>query len=245
VRLTIVAAFVLAALLPARAADQLFGGLYLTSLPESADVWVDGTYIGRTPAFIDGLRSGKHAVTIAKAGWKVTELDEVVAGGATTAATIQLERMRPGRDPGSIALHGLTKDARVSFDGGPWLGLTQTYAVPPGVHRIVVRQPDAKFLRIATVYPGQTTHLVFRAAAPQAHSAVVAALADYIPETAAKVSGGRIMLKWAGHTVTGKIGESRFTMDRRLVTYDAPAGIVRGKLYLPLELILAITGKTK
>lgn len=241
----IVAAFVFAALLPARAADQLFGGLYLTSLPESADVWVDGTYIGRTPAYIDGLRSGKHAVTIAKAGWKVTELDEEVASGATTGATIQLERLRPGRQPGTIALHGLTRDARVSIDGGPWLALNQAYAVPAGAHRVVVRQPDAKFMRTATVYPGQITHLVFRAAAPAAHSAVVASLADYIPETAAKVSDGRIVLKWAGHVVTGKIGEARFIMDRRIVTYDAPAGMVRGKLYLPLELILAITGKTK
>ena len=121
-RLTIVAAFVLAVRLPARAADQLFGGLYLTSLPESADVWVDGTYVARTPAFIDGLHEGKHAVTIAKAGWKVTELDEDVAAGATTARTIQLQRSQPGRDPGKVALHGLAADAKVSFDGGPWQG---------------------------------------------------------------------------------------------------------------------------
>ncbi|MBV9270531.1 MAG: PEGA domain-containing protein [Candidatus Eremiobacteraeota bacterium] len=242
-RLTIVAAFVLAVLLPARAADQLFGGLYLTSLPESADVWVDGTYVGRTPAFIDGLHEGKHAVTIAKAGWKVTELDEDVAAGATTARTIQLQRSQPGRDPGKVALHGLAADAKVSFDGGPWQGLSQAFAQTPGIHHVVVRESGAKFLRMTTVYPGETTHLVFPVADSQEHSAVVAAVGDYIPETAAKVTNGRIYLKWAGHIVTGKIGEAQFMMDRRSVTYDAAAGMVRGKLYLPLELILAITGK--
>ena len=96
---------------------------------------------------------------------------------------------------------------------------------------------------MTTVYPGETTHLVFPVAPSQEHSAVVAALADYIPETAAKVTDGRIYLKWAGHIVTGKIGETRFVMDRRSVTYDAAAGMVRGKLYLPLDLIHAITGK--
>ena len=244
VRLLLVAVFVLAALLPARAA-QLFGGLYLTSLPQSADVWVDGTYIGRTPVYLDGLKSGKHAVTVAKAGWKVTELDEQVSGGFTTGVTIQLERARAGADRGTISLHGLLKDARVSLDGGPWQTVVAAYTVPAGVHRISIRQSDGKYERTVTVYPAQTTHLVFRSPTPEAHSAVVAAVDDYIPESAAKVRDGRIVLRWAGHVVVGRIGESRFTMDRRAVTYDAPAGMVRGKLYLPLELILAVTGKAQ
>lgn len=244
VRLLLVAVFVLASLLPAPAA-QLFGGLYLTSLPQSADVWVDGTYVGRTPVYLDGMRNGKHAVTVAKSGWKVTELDEQVNGGFTTGVTIQLERTKAPVDRGSIALHGLLKDARVSLDSGSWQAVAAAYTVPAGVHRISIRQSDGKYERSVTVYPAQTTHLVFRAPTPETHSAVVAAVDDYIPESAAKVRDGRIVLRWAGHLVTGKIGESRFVMDKRAVTYDAPAGMVRGKLYLPLELILAITGKVK
>jgi hypothetical protein len=242
--LILVAVFVLTVLLPARAA-QPFGGLYITSLPESADIWVDGTYIGRTPIYLDGLHAGKHAVTVAKAGWKVTELDEPVTGAQTTSVTIQLDRARPIAERGAIALHGLLKDARVSVDGGPWQRLSPAYPVPGGIHHISIRQNDGKYERTATVYPAQTTHLIFRPAAPETHSAVVAAVADYIPESAATIREGRIVLRWAGHVVVGKVGESRFFMDRRSITYDAPAGMVRGKLYLPLELILAVTGKTK
>jgi hypothetical protein len=77
------------------------------------------------------------------------------------------------------------------------------------------------------------------------HSAVVAPLQDYLPQTAAKVTAGRLVIRWGGHTVVGHMGDARFLVDGRDVVYDAPAGLVRGRLYLPLDLILTITGKSK
>lgn len=225
-----------AALLP-------FGGLYVSSLPTGADVWVDGSYIGRTPLLVDGLRSGKHALTITKAGWKVEEIDEQVSAGITTPATVQLEAVKPLHQIGQLALHGVDRSAKVSIDGGTWAPLSPVYPLLSGTHRIAVRDPKAKYERMVSIYPGQVTHVLLRKPAEE-HAAVVAPLADYVPASAAKVKDGRLVVRWGGHTVVGHVGDSRFLVDGRDVVYDAPAGMVRGRLYLPLELIRSITGST-
>ena len=221
-----------------------FGGLYVDSLPTGADVWVDGSYIGRTPLLLDGLHAGKHAVTVTKAGWKVEEVDQNVAAGVTTPATVQLEPVKPLRSRGQIALHGLDRSARISIDGGAWRPLEPDYAAEVGTHRLSVHEPQAKFERMILVYPDQTTHVLF-AAPVDTHSAVVAPVSDYLPGSAAKVTGDRVVVKWGGHVAVGHLGDARFLVDGRDVVYDAPAGMVRGRLYLPLDLILMMTGSKK
>ncbi len=228
-------AALLAALMP-------FGGIYITSLPSGADVWIDGSYIGRTPVLIDGLRVGKHAVTITKSGWRVAEMDEDVAAGSTASATIQLTPMNPPLARGALELHGLDAAAKVSFDHQAWRGLEAHYDVPAGLHHISVREAQGKFERDVTVYPDQTTHVLYRAPAQETRSAVVAPLQEYIPASAAKITGERLTVKWGTHTVTGRLGDAKFVVDGKPVVYDAPAGMVNGRLYLPLDLIQTITG---
>jgi hypothetical protein len=229
----------LAALLP-------FGAMYVTSLPAGADVWVDGSYIGRTPVLVDGLRSGKHAITITKSGWKVAEVDQDIAGGNTVATNVMLSPLAPPPARGELELHGLEAGAKVSFDHQAWRPLEPRYELPIGQHHLSIREGQGKFERDVTLYPDQTTHVVFRPPAQETHSAVVAALASYVPAAAAKVTGERIVVKWGGHTVVGRLGDAKFLVDGRDVVYDAPAGMVSGRLYLPLELIMTITGaKTK
>ncbi|HET9097364.1 MAG TPA: PEGA domain-containing protein [Candidatus Baltobacteraceae bacterium] len=219
-----------------------FGGLYISSLPSGADVWVDGSYIGRTPLLIDGLREGKHSVTVTKAGWKVEEVDQNVSAGVTTPATVQLDPIKPLRAHGEIALHGLERGARISIDGGPWRALENEYAASVGTHRLSVREPLAKFERMILVYPEQTTHVLFAAPATDTQSAVVAPVSDYLPGSAAKVTGSRVVIRWGGHVAVGHLGDARFLVDKHDVVYDAPAGMVRGRLYLPLDLLLMLTG---
>jgi hypothetical protein len=221
-----------------------FGGLYISSLPSGADVWVDGSYIGRTPLLLDGLREGKHAVTVTKAGWKVEEVDQNIAAGVTTAATVQLEPIKPLQTHGEIVLHGLDRDARISIDDGPWRAFQPQYDAAVGTHHLSVREPQAKFERMILVYPEQTTHVLFTAPA-DTHSAVVAPLVDYLPASSAKVNGDRVVVRWGGHVAVGRLGDARFLVDGHDVVYDAPAGMVRGRLYLPLDLILMFTGSKK
>lgn len=232
-------ALLLAAVLP-------FGGVYVTSLPSGADVWVDGSYIGRTPVIIDGLREGKHAITVTKSGWRVSEIDQDVAAASTAAVNVQLSPASPTLARGSVAVHGLQPGAKVSFDHQAWQPLQTRYGITSGGHHLSVKEAQGKFERDITVYPDETTHVVFRAAPVEARSAVVAPLEDYIPASAIKITGDRLIVKWGGHLVAGKLGDAKFVVDGKPIVYDAPAGMVSGRLYLPLELIQSITGsKTK
>lgn len=236
----------LAVLFAVLAALAPFGGLYVSSLPAGADVWIDGSYIGRTPVLIDGLRSGKHAITITKAGWRVAEVDQDIAAATTTATNVNLSPLNPPMARGSIELHGLDAAAKVAFDHQKWQPLSAHYDLPAGGHHVSIKEAQGKFERDVTIFPDQTTHVVFRAAVLESRSAVVAALENYVPASAAKVSGERLVVKWGGHTVTGKLGDAKFVVDGKPIVYDAPAGMVSGKLYLPLDLIQSITGsKTK
>ena len=222
----------------------MFGGFFVTSLPPGADVWIDGTYIGRTPLLIDGLRAGKHSLTVTKTGWKVAEQDELLSGGVTTPVTIELQAASNGpAGDGTIAIHGVAAGAIVSIDGHPPIPVQSEYRVGAGEHRIIVRAQGARYERTIVVYGGQTTHMLLRPPLADARSAVVAPLSAYLPASAYTVVKDRLVIRWGDHLVVGRLGDARFTVDHRDQTYDAPAGLVRGKLYLPLDLILAITGK--
>lgn len=218
-----------------------FGGLYLTSLPSGADAWVDGTYVGRTPLFIDGLRAGTHDLTITKTGWSVEQLDEEIAAGMTMPLNVQLRAVDPERRDGTIAIHGLDGPATIAIDGAKPRALVGKVRVIAGVHRLQIRDAEAAFDRSVTVYPEQVTHVLLHVAARE-RSGVVAPMAAYLPRSAASISGDRLLIRWQHHLVQGRLGDARFLVDGREVVYDAPAGLVRGRLYLPLDLILTLTG---
>lgn len=222
-----------------------FGGLYVNTLPSGADVWIDGTYVGRTPLLVDGLRAGKHDMTVTKTGWRVEEVDQTIDAGVTTDATVQLVPVGPITQRGKLMLHGLDRRARVCIDQTPCLPLRSDYDLQSGAHRLVVREPEEKFKRAFAIYPGQTTHILFAPSSVDSHSAIVAPLTDYMPATSSRIEGNRLVIRWGGHTVVGHIGDARFVVDGRPIVYDAPAGFVRGRLYLPLRLLLAITGRSK
>src|ERR1700731_1864019 len=71
------------------------GGAYITSLPSAAEVWMDGTYLGRTPAFVDDLLPGHHALTVSRAGWNVQTAGVDVNVGQTTPISLVLQRIAP------------------------------------------------------------------------------------------------------------------------------------------------------
>jgi hypothetical protein len=67
------AAALFAATIVATTTTQLppHGGAFVTTLPLGADIWVDGAYVGRTPAFVDLLSVGKHTIVVTRTGWEV------------------------------------------------------------------------------------------------------------------------------------------------------------------------------
>src|SRR5579863_7352681 len=99
------------------------GGAYITTLPAGAEVWLDGSYLGRTPAFVDDLLPGRHALTVSRSGWNVATANFDVSVGQAATVSLVLTRI-PGADaangaagsPGTLDVRGTTGDA-VYIDG--------------------------------------------------------------------------------------------------------------------------------
>src|SRR5260370_37931827 len=72
------------------AAAPSAGGGYVATVPSGADVWIDGTYCGRSPVLLDALAEGRHMLTPTKAGWNVQERRVDIPGGGGTLWSGQL-----------------------------------------------------------------------------------------------------------------------------------------------------------
>lgn len=74
----------------AAAAEQA-GDVTVTSVPDSADVFVDGTFKGNTPSTLK-LTPGKHVVKVTSAGYKDWEREIDVSAGSAVSLSAKLEK---------------------------------------------------------------------------------------------------------------------------------------------------------
>lgn len=74
----------------AQSDDAKAGVVLVTSNPEAAEVWVDGTFIGNTPAKLN-LARGKHKVRVSLAGHKDWEREIEVFPGSEVSLSALLE----------------------------------------------------------------------------------------------------------------------------------------------------------
>lgn len=227
------------------------GGVYITTLPSGADVWVDGAYVGRTPILLDGLQNGKHAVTVTKLGFSVAEIEQTIADRVINTNSVVLKRNGRSRgESGHIVLHGLQPGSAVSLDGVANAQPATLSNMSSGSHHIVVRVGKTKMVRNIAVYPGTTTEVVVSltsssVAAWRSRSVVVAPAEQYLPDSSFRTEHGKVLIDYGGHVVVAHIGRSQFRLDNATVAFDAPPVLVHGKLYLPLELLLKLTARGK
>jgi PEGA domain len=222
------------------------GSLYVTTLPSAADVWVDGTYVGRTPLVLDALASGHHTIGIAKAGWAPQQLDVSIVMGQTTLSSVRLPRAKSelAAPPGSIALHGARVDA-VFIDGAPAQpGKDGTYPAAAGTHEVAVRTPGGKTTRLVTVWPQTRTDVVVQPDADNTRPSVIAPADDYFPASAIRIDADRVVIKFGGHTAAGRLGSTSYRVDGRSVEYDSAPTLIGSRLYLPIQLLAALGGST-
>ncbi len=234
--------------LPAAAGGEASptGALYVTTLPAGADAWVDGTYVGRTPVLVDSLSTGKHALTLTRAGWAEREVDVDVAAGPTTMSSLRLTQVvRPGAHVamGSVAFAGLPAGARVSIDGNAAVrDPRETIALSPGTHVAQIETHDGKATRTFAVYPDTTTHvLLAKASVAGSKPAVVAPAEEFLPADAYHVDGKKVTVNYAGHSVVAKIGDASMRYDGVTVSFDAAPSMIAGRLYLPLALLVRLS----
>ncbi len=228
---------------PARGAaiaEQPSGALYVTTLPAGADVWVDGTYLGRSPIFADALALGSHRVTITKTGWAVQAVDVEVKPG-TTLSSIELTPAVRARikATGAFDVRGLPDGAHLLLDGLPIdQKLPKPYKVSAGTHRVSFETTRGRMTRTFTVFPETTTEVVLREPASEtARSPVVAPVDNYLPAGSCSIEGKKVVVRYDGHVVIAHLGEHAVRFDNALVEYDGVAQTIGGKLYLPLELL--------
>jgi hypothetical protein len=225
------------------------GGVYVTSLPPGADVWVDGSYVGQSPVLVDALAAGKHAITLTKTGWAAQELAvDIAAGGVIMSST----RLLPGSHAlggpasGTLVLRGVTDRKRLALDGAP-LAADPRDPVPlaAGAHRLTLRTANGNMTVAFTIFPDTPTEVVLREPpSTGSRSAVLAAADDYLPEGSYSVEGSKIVVRYEGHVAVAHLGDTSVRYDGARLAYDAAPVAIGGKLYLPIGLLEKLTDDT-
>ena len=218
------------------------GAIFITTLPSGAAVWLDGTYVGRSPVVVDALAAGAHHLTLTRTGWTPEDLAVAIAPAQTQTTSVVL--VRDGKisvGSGTIVIHATERVAGVTVDGQPAkAGKDGTIAVRAGTHDVTITVAQGKETRTVTVYPQTRTDVVLSTdTVPR--SVVIAPADDYLPGSALHLEGTRLVVRYGGHEVIAHIGATSYTIDRHPATYDAPPTVIRNRIYLPLELLTMLT----
>ena len=223
------------------------GSLYVTTLPTGADVWIDGTYVGRSPLVLGALAGGRHT--------RRPHEDRLGPAAARCerrrrADHAQLDAARAGETggahplPGWIALHGTVRTAYV--DGFPAVPAKDgTIAVAAGTHELTARTPRGKITRSVMVWPGTRTEVVLQPEAEAVRPSVVAPAEDYVPRGAIQLVGEKVVVRYRGHEVVGHIGSTSYRVDGKLVDYGEAPTMIGSRLYLPLDLLTTLSTETR
>ena len=222
------------------------GAIFVTSLPSGADVWLDGTYVGRSPVVVDALAVGAHHLTLTRTGWTAEDLAVAIASAQTQTSSVVLVRDgKTAESGGTIAIHATDHLGALAIDGQP-AALTKdgTISVSAGTHDVTITSPQGKQTRMVTVYPQTRTDVVL-GADTVLRSIVVAPADDYLPAGAVHFDGTRLVLRYRGHEVIARVGLTTYTIDKRQVSYDSPPTTIKNRIYLPLELLTMLTQNDK
>lgn len=228
------------------------GGVFVTTLPPGAEVWMEGTYMGQTPLYIDGLDSGRHSITLTRAGWQAASAQADVTPGGVSMVSVSLNSNAPvGRLPptpakGYVSIRG-AGTSKISLDGTLLPEPEHPQQVSAGDHILMVQNGSQRTLRVVRVYPLTTTALSLapRAATnvtqSEANDAVLAALDEYVPAGSFTVSGDEITVHYRGQELACAIGSNSYVLNGRPGTLAALPLMVGTRPYLPLSLLLRIS----
>jgi hypothetical protein len=223
------------------------GSVYVTTLPSGADVWLDGIYVGRTPLVLDALASGRHTVGITKTGWNPRQLDVEVESGQTTLSSTRLDRAAgSGLHPayGTLAIRGVEVRA-LQIDGlAATPGKDGAYEAQSGTHQVVMQTPQGRVTRQVTVWPQTRTDVVVQRDDTSTRPSVVAPAEDFVPKSAIRIDGERVVVRYNRHEAIGRVGETSYRVDGRSIDYDAAPTFIGPRLYLPMDLLRTIAGNS-
>src|SRR5271155_2168877 len=79
---------------PVSAPDAVTGKLAVASVPDGADIEVDGSFVGNTPSDVQ-VAEGDHTITVKKTGFKDWERKLKVTAGSSVHLNAELEKPTP------------------------------------------------------------------------------------------------------------------------------------------------------
>ena len=223
------------------------GSLYVTTLPSAADVWIDGTYVGRTPLVVDALGAGHHTLGVTKTGWRPLQLDVSIVAGQTTLSSMRLDRQPAGLRPpvGSISIHGVVAEATFLDGVAAVPSKDGTYPASAGTHELAVRTARGRITRSVTVWPQTRTDVMLEPDVEPPRPSVVAPAEDYMPKSAIRVEGEKVVVRYGGHEVVAHLGLTTYRVDAKVVDYGQAPTMIGSRLYLPLDLLTMLSSGSR
>jgi len=129
------------------------GQLVITSVPDGAQVQLDGSVAGQTPLALSNVGTGPHLVVVAKAGYAAESRSVVVQPAARSAVTVSLSQL-----PSVAAVSSEPPGAAIIIDGRDTGKVTPAkLVVGQGSHSLMLRKPG--YLETSanmTLNPGET-----------------------------------------------------------------------------------------
>src|SRR5215469_18762425 len=244
-------ALIAAALAASPTTTQLppHGGAFITTLPLGADIWVDGAYVGRTPAFVDLLAAGKHTIVVTRTGWEAQRATIDVGIGQTTQVSLTLARTsaaNASHDVGELDVRGSPAGATVLVDGKK-IGVIPAVApkLAAGYHIVtVIGKPDERSTRDVEVFPDTTTTISITAGEQGGPgNDILEPVSSYIPDQDVAVSGSQITIKFRGFDLHCALGSRAYTLNGKDGLLSIAPAMLSGKLYLPQSLLAHLSGK--
>ena len=143
---------------------RAIGSIVVTSAPEGAAIFLDGTDTGRTTnATLTGVPSGEHTVTVTKPGYADATATVTVGHDKTVPVHFALTEVT-----GSIRVTSTPDGARIYLDGTETGEVTNaTLTVPAGAHTVRVELEGYQAMaKTVTVTAGETVEAAFNLEAP-------------------------------------------------------------------------------
>jgi hypothetical protein len=223
------------------------GAAFVTTLPLGADIWVDGAYVGRTPAFVDLLDVGKHSIVVSRTGWAAQSATLQVDIGQTALLTLMLSHAAtgPNRGFGTLDVRGSPAGATVFLDGVKIGTVSATGTKASAGYHIVslVGKPSERTTRDVTVYPDTTTTISITAGQPEGPAGdILQPAANYVPADAIAIAGSQVTIKYRGAELHCSLGSRSYTLNGKEGLLSAAPALLAGKLYLPQSLLEHIAG---
>lgn len=133
------------------------GTIRVLSSTAGADVFLDGTAVGKVPVDIKQVRAGEHVLEVKAAGYTTKEERVTINDGQSMILKLDLQPEAGAGGKGTLKVLSAVPDADVFIDGAGVGKVPQEKQVARGEHFVVVKLPGYKtFEQKVRVEEGQT-----------------------------------------------------------------------------------------